>query len=103
MTRRAAKEQSANARASGEAATLSLALLLLLLIFGSLRGGEGWTIRPPKAGGDRTSPPFRFGQGCPIEKPGQPSTHPEQRRLRRAPRRVPSLFGYFFSGQAEKK
>ncbi len=44
---------------------------------GSLRGGEGWTIRPPQAGGDRDVPAFSIRAGCPVEKPGQPSTHPE--------------------------
>jgi hypothetical protein len=39
---------------------------------GSLRGGEGWTIRPPQAGGDRNVPAFSSGQDALSKSPASP-------------------------------
>jgi hypothetical protein len=63
--------------------------LRLLLTYPSLRGGEGWTIRPPKAGGDRTPPPFRSGQDALSKSPASPQRTRRWQSHRRAPRRVP--------------
>jgi hypothetical protein len=46
--------------------------MLRVLFPGSLRGGEGWTIRPPQAGGDRDVPAFSSGQDALSKSPASP-------------------------------